>query len=71
MDFKQQGTRYSRKVNETGESEERYFQPGAAGVWGKYNGQLLQCKLRQHQHHGSVVQDHKAAKVSLSKDTHP
>ena len=48
MDFKQsqrRGRRDSSKVRATSESEENFFQPGAAGVWGKCNGQLLECKL--------------------------
>ena len=48
MDLKQshrRGERNLSKVSETSEEGEKFFQPGAAGVWGKYNGQLLMCKL--------------------------
>ena len=60
MDFKQQtqrgGTRYPlSKISETNEREETFFQPGAAGVWGKYNGQLLQCKFGYHSLAGSAL----------------
>ena len=53
MDLKSsqtKGTRsFSSKVSETTESEERFYQPGAAGIWGKYNGQLLECKSHTFQ----------------------
>ena len=50
MDFKQNQRREARNINskassETAEEGVRFFQPGASGVWGKYNGQLLMCKL--------------------------
>ena len=25
-------------------SDEEFYQPGASGIWGKCNGQLLECK---------------------------